>query len=359
MEDLWHSFIDLTSKFVIPDWNGLIGFIPPGILALVLAYFIWTGWRFATAGPTQRGGRRRKPVPPPGIHMPGPSWAPILAAIGTFLLFFGLVTGGVALWVGIGALILTLLAWGREGLRDYDHLVHAEPGTAVAVPRQPPGVHLPGPSFRPVLASLAMAILFFGLVFGGWLLAVGVIFLVVTLLGWLRDARLEFTKTVEADRTGHLENIPAPGMPTRLVATFAALIVLAVALNLGIIAGSNASAGGGASAAAGSPGTGSAAPSGGAGGAADVTVHAKNVSFVEKAFDAPAGKPFKLALDNQDEGIPHNIEIRKDSTVVWSGTEFNGPKITVYDVPALDPGTYTFICKVHPIPAMTGTVTVK
>ena len=30
-----------------------------------------------------------------------------------------------------------------------------------------------------------------------------------------------------------------------------------------------------------------------------------------------------------------------------------------YVIDGLDPGTYTFICSVHPIPAMTGTLTVK
>ena len=57
--------------------------------------------------------------------------------------------------------------------------------------------------------------LMLGLVFGGWLLAAGVIALILTLVGWLIDAVKEYRKTVEADTTGHLENIPAPRTPTR------------------------------------------------------------------------------------------------------------------------------------------------
>ena len=80
-------------------------------------------------------------------------------------------------------------------------------------PGPPPGVHIPGPSFRPLLASLAVTILFAGLVFGGWLLGVGVLVTILTLLGWLNDARKEYHHVVEADRTGHLVNEPAPGWP--------------------------------------------------------------------------------------------------------------------------------------------------
>ena len=49
-----------------------------------------------------------------------------------------------------------------------------------------------------------------GLVFGEWVLAAGVIALISTLVGWLIDAVKEYRKTVEADTTGHLENIPEP-----------------------------------------------------------------------------------------------------------------------------------------------------
>ena len=146
--------------------------------------------------------------------MPGPSFAPIFAAVGTFLLFFGLVFGGPSIILGLIALLLTLLYWGREALTEFDHVAGTHPQLpAVIHGEPPPGVHIPGPSFRPLLASLAVAILFAGLVFGGWLLGVGVLVTILTLLGWLSDARKEYRHVVDADRTGHIVNEPAPGWP--------------------------------------------------------------------------------------------------------------------------------------------------
>ncbi len=53
--------------------------------------------------------------------MPGPSFSPAFAAMGTFLLSLGLVFGGITLMLGAIALALTLLYWLAEGLRIYDH----------------------------------------------------------------------------------------------------------------------------------------------------------------------------------------------------------------------------------------------
>ena len=101
-------------------------------------------------------------------------------------------------------------------MRIYDHDLGVRTATelpAVASEGPPPGVHMPGPSFRPFLGAVGTGMLMLGLVFGGWLLAAGVIALVATLVGWLIDAREEYVKTVEADTTGHLENMPAAADP--------------------------------------------------------------------------------------------------------------------------------------------------
>src|SRR4029078_1419060 len=67
----------------------------------------------------------------------------------------------------------------------------------------------------------------------GWILAVGLLAVIVSLLGWLSDARKEYNRTVRADQTGHLETGPAPGWPKVLVPLFAFLVVAAVAINAG------------------------------------------------------------------------------------------------------------------------------
>jgi cytochrome c oxidase subunit 2 len=101
------------------------------------------------------------------------------------------------------------------------------------------------------------------------------------------------------------------------------------------------------------------APSGQAAGPT-LQVSALNIAFEQTELNAPAGTPFKIDFDNKDTGVPHNVAIHKDSATgqeVFKGDIFNGPDKRTYDVPALDAGTYAFVCTVHP--NMTGTLTVK
>ena len=367
MDQIWSSFLQLLAQFVTPDWGALIGLLPFALVATVLLYLGWLARRFAALGPTRRGQGRITPLPPEGVHMPGGSLAPFLAAAASALLLFGLVAKGPTIVLGLIALVLTLLYWGREAMRDYDHATHATSMLpAVIHPGPPPGVHMPGPSFRPLLASIAMAVLLYGLVFRGWLLAIGLLMLVVSLVGWLRDARTEYSYVVRADATGHLENPPAPRIPTGTFALFGALFVLGLVLNSGLIppksangesAGASAPASGGAAAASGAPASG--APASGAP-AADVTITAQQIQYTTTTASAPAGKPFSLAFVNDDAGVPHNVSIHRDSPTgaeVFKGQIFNGVATKVYQVPALAAGTYGFVCSVHP--NMIGTLTVK
>ncbi|MGZ8625008.1 MAG: cupredoxin domain-containing protein, partial [Actinomycetota bacterium] len=74
----------------------------------------------------------------------------------------------------------------------------------------------------------------------------------------------------------------------------------------------------------------------------------------------PAGKPFSIAFDNQDPGVPHNVAIYTDDSATESlfvGELVPGPKKVTYEVGPLDPGTYFFRCDVHPT-TMTGTFVV-
>ena len=344
LDQIWNSILKFTSQFVIPDWASLISLLPVFMLVLLALFFALTVRRYATAGPRRRGGGLRKPVTPEGIHMPGPTLAPIFGAIGTFLLLFGLVFGGPTILLGLIALILTLLYWGREGLRDYDHTAGDHPELpAVAHPGPPAGVHMPGPSFRPLLAAIAVSILFAGLVFGGWLLGVGLLLTIVTLLGWLSDARKEYRHVEAADSTGHLANEPAPNWPRVVLSLMAVLVVGAVALNLGWFPPKSASGGTGGAGA--SPGP-SASPSGAPG---SITLVAENVKFNTATLQVPADKPFKVTLDNKDKGTPHDFDILDASGAkVFDGKDFPGPAQKTYDVPALKAGTYKFECSIHP-----------
>ena len=353
MEELWHSILKLIEPIVIPDWGALIGLLPVFLAALVLLWILWTVRRFATAAPTRRRRARVAPVAPADLHMPGPSWSPVLAAASLFLLFYGMVIGGLFLWVGLAALAASLLYWLGEGLRDYDQVAGTTPTLpAVIHAGPPPGVHMPGPSYRPLLVSLAFALLVAGLVFGGLVLAVGGLFMAVALLGWLRDARQEYVETVAADRTGHLQNIPDPATPTRLIGVFTALVVLAVLVQTGVFPPHSAPAGG----AGASP-----EPSGPAV-VADASIVAREIAFDKKGLGVPAGKPFTIAIRNDDPAaVLHDVDIRSSDgkTVISNQKTIPGGESTIYKFDTLQAGTYQFICSVHPIPAMTGTLTAK
>ena len=105
----------------------------------------------------------------------------------------------------------------------------------------------------------------------------------------------------------------------------------------------------------------STAPSGAASAAPGGTplgVVAQGVQFQTTKLEATAGQPFQIAFDNQDAGIPHNIQISDSGgAMVFEGETINGVAQTTYNVPALTAGVYKFACKWHP--NMVGELTVK
>lgn len=367
IQKLWTGILDTLSKLVIPDWGALIALLPLFVLVAIVLWLAMTVRAYAVLGPRQRG-RAFIPVAPAGLHAPGPSFAPAFGALGAALFVFGLVIGGAGLLLGLGALVLTLLYWLREFMVDYDHVAGATTlPVAIDHAGPPAGVHMPGPSFLPIASSLAAALLFVGVVVGGWVLIGGLVCLVVGLLGWLRAARVEWRFTDEADRTGHLRVEPAPRFPMRLFVFFTIVMLAAFSIEAGFLppraAGPSAGAAtspGASAPAGGSPGT-SAAPGATptpAGPAADVTITAQGVLFTTTDVTGPAGKPFTIAFQNQDPGTPHNVHIKKpDGSDAFKGAIVNGVTTKIYEVPALPAGTYPFVCDVHP--SMTGTLTIK
>ena len=83
-----------------------------------------------------------------------------------------------------------------------------------------------------------------------------------------------------------------------------------------------------------------------------------NIQFDTDHLEAPAGQAFVLEFDNNDPGVPHNVEIKDaKGSSMFKGQIITGPAKAAYQVPALAAGTYMFVCDVHP--TMTGTLTVK
>ncbi|MGZ6339082.1 MAG: cupredoxin domain-containing protein [Candidatus Limnocylindrales bacterium] len=371
MLQLWDQLLHLLSFLVIPDWGALISLLPVGVAIIVAGYLVWSTVRLMSAPPTRRGRRRLPPRVPDGVHVGPSSPAPLLVSASAAILFLGLVFRGPLLVAGLVAIVLSLLYWGREAMHDYDRLVHRElapVGGEVPAPGPPAGVHLPGPSFRPILASVASAILFLGLVLGPPILLAGVVMLVIVLLGWLSDARSEYRAVVRADATGHLDQTAAPAYPIGTLLLLATVLVLALVVQAGIFpprepstsAGAGPTPAAAASSAAGGPG-GSPAASGSTGGSTGgggLQLAASNIAFDKQSLTAPANTPFTLVFDNRDAGIPHNVEIKDASGASkFKGDLVTGPAKASYSVPALPAGSYTFVCDVHT--SMTGTLTVR
>ena len=103
----------------------------------------------------------------------------------------------------------------------------------------------------------------------------------------------------------------------------------------------------------------SAAPSGSANPNV-VSISALGIKFEQSSVTAPASTPFQIAFENKDAGTPHNIAIHQGGATgpeLFKGAVFNGIETRTYNVPALDPGTYAYVCTVHP--TMVGTLTAQ
>jgi plastocyanin len=361
-QDLVQSLLDLAAVFITPDWTSLIALIPILLALLFVAWFLLTARSFASLGPRRRAPARIDPIPPAGVHMPGGSLAPALVALGAGALFAGLVIGGPALFVGVIILSITLLVWLRMAMRDYDQAESSQRlSVVVHEGSPPPGVHMPGPSTRPLLGALGSAALFAGLVFGGWVLVLSLVFLTWTLIGWLVDFTAEYRKVEEADRTGHLENIPTRPLPTRTLQSFAVVFVLVALFQLGVFppAGPTTAGGPGASGAPGGSGA-PGAPGGQGAPPGAQTVVAKDITFDVKTLEVASGQPFAIFFRNEDPpGVPHDIDIRSGGAPLKDQPHTDGGTSQTYQYEALEAGEYQFICSVHPIAAMTGTLTVK
>ena len=71
-------------------------------------------------------------------------------------------------------------------------------------------------------------------------------------------------------------------------------------------------------------------------------------------------RPFQVSFENKDAGVPHNVALHLgdvNGAELFKGEVFPGVATRVYNVPALDAGSYAFVCTVHP--TMTGTLTVE
>ncbi len=95
-------------------------------------------------------------------------------------------------------------------------------------------------------------------------------------------------------------------------------------------------------------------------GATTLQLSAHNIAFDTTSLEVPANQPFVIDFKNQDPpGVAHNVVIEQaNGTIVQTQPTTDGGAASTYQYNALPPGTYTFLCTVHPT-IMHGTLTVK
>jgi plastocyanin len=89
-----------------------------------------------------------------------------------------------------------------------------------------------------------------------------------------------------------------------------------------------------------------------------VTVTAAELEFDASTIEATAGEAFTITFDNADS-VPHNISVytEEGGEVIIEGEIIDGGETVAVEVPALEAGTYYFMCDLHP--DMNGAVVVS
>jgi plastocyanin len=91
-------------------------------------------------------------------------------------------------------------------------------------------------------------------------------------------------------------------------------------------------------------------------------VGAATAGFDPTTLTAPANAPFTIHFNNEDNQAPHNVALTDSAgaAVTLGGDTqfFQGPGTRDYAVPALQAGTYNYMCQVHPT-TMKGVLTVQ
>lgn len=77
-----------------------------------------------------------------------------------------------------------------------------------------------------------------------------------------------------------------------------------------------------------------------------VTIVADGIAWDTDCLQGPAGEPLTIVIDNQDDGVPHNLHVTDAPDDPKTELE-PGPATQQLDV-TLDAGDYEYVCDIHP-----------
>ena len=159
----------------------------------------------ALAAPADETPVEADPHPlPEGVHLPDPSIAPALMALGMILGAFGVVFPAEFLGAGLTLTLLGAGFWLKEDIVTFakgDHGHEAEPVEEES--SLPEGVHMPSPSIAPALLALGMILAGFGVIFPAELLGVGAAMILVGTLKWLGEDIRDFAANAHGGGEQH------------------------------------------------------------------------------------------------------------------------------------------------------------
>lgn len=132
----------------------------------------------------------------PETHLPPPSLAPILFALGLIVLAAGAVFVGELLSVGITLIVLGAIRWFLEDMGYFEAGGPAEfrqrPLPVMPEASPPPGVHMPPPSVSPLIFAAGLMITAAGAVFVDQVLGAGITLIVFGGVGWFLEDIKDF-----------------------------------------------------------------------------------------------------------------------------------------------------------------------
>jgi len=88
-----------------------------------------------------------------------------------------------------------------------------------------------------------------------------------------------------------------------------------------------------------------------------LTVRAETMRFDRTDLEAPAGAPIEIVLDNRDNTIVHDIQVKTGATPPPATPRTGGPSVQRLQLPGLNTGTYEYVCTLHA--QMTGKLNVR